>query len=113
MGAIRAGIEVLCEDAGLRPADLEAVFVAGTFGVFVRKASLLRLGLLPPVAAERVHIVGNAAGIGARLALIDRRARGRAERLATSARYVELAGRADYAERFSRSLRFPEAGEGP
>lgn len=113
VGAIRAGIDVLCADAGLSPADLHAVFVAGAFGLFVRKASLLRLGVLPPVPAERVHIVGNAAGIGARLALIDGRTRTRAETLAARAVYLELAGRPDYADLFSRRLRFPEPGAEP
>jgi uncharacterized 2Fe-2S/4Fe-4S cluster protein (DUF4445 family) len=107
IGAVRAGIEVLCAEAGLPASRLQAVFVAGTFGQYVRKASILRLGLLPPVPAERVQTVGNAAGAGAILALIDQRARDRAERLAAHASYVELAGRADYQEALTRSLRFP------
>ena len=112
IGAVRAGIEVLCADAGVAAADLETVFVAGTFGQYVRKASLLRLGLLPPVQPERVRTVGNAAGAGAVLALLDRRVRERAEGLAGRARYVELAGRRDYEEALLRSLRFPTASEG-
>ena len=111
IGAVRAGIEVLCAEAGLTGADLQTVFVAGTFGQYVRKASMLRLGLLPPVAPERVRTVGNAAGAGAVLALLDRRVRERAERLAGQAIYVELAGRADYQEALERSLRFPAPGE--
>jgi uncharacterized 2Fe-2S/4Fe-4S cluster protein (DUF4445 family) len=111
IGAVRAGIDVLCADAGISSRDLQAVFVAGTFGQYVRKASMLRLGLLPPVAPERVHTVGNAAGAGAVLALLDRRVRDRAERLAARAHYVELAGRIDYQEALTRSLRFPVPGE--
>jgi uncharacterized 2Fe-2S/4Fe-4S cluster protein (DUF4445 family) len=110
VGAVRAGIEVLCAEAGIAAADLQSVLVAGTFGQYVRKASLLRLGLLPPVAPERVHTVGNAAGSGAILALLDRRVRERAERLAGRTIYVELAGRADYQESLTRSLRFPTPG---
>ena len=111
IGAMRAGIEVVCEDAGLTPEDLETVFVAGTFGQYVRKASMLRLGLLPPVAPEKVHTAGNAAGAGAALALLDLRVRERAERLAAGAIYVELAGRAGYQEALTRSLRFPAPQE--
>ena len=112
IGAVRAGIEVLCAEAGLAGSDLQTVFVAGTFGQYVRKASMLRLGLLPAVAPERVRTVGNAAGAGAILALLDWRARERAERLAARTTYVELAGRTDYQEAFERSLRFPAPGEG-
>jgi uncharacterized 2Fe-2S/4Fe-4S cluster protein (DUF4445 family) len=112
VGAVRAGIEVLCAAAGIAAADLQSVLVAGTFGQYVRKASMLRLGLLPPVSPERVHTVGNAAGSGAILALLDRRVRDRAERLAGRTTYVELAGRPDYQEALTRSLRFPEPEEG-
>lgn len=111
IAAVRAGIEVLCAEAGLASDALQTVFVAGTFGQFVRKASLLRLGLLPPVAPERVRAVGNAAGAGAVLALLDQRVRDRAERLAASATYVELAGRSDYQDALARYLRFPVPSE--
>jgi uncharacterized 2Fe-2S/4Fe-4S cluster protein (DUF4445 family) len=111
IGAVRAGIEVLCAEAGLAAADLDTVFVAGTFGQYVRKASLLRLGLLPPLPPEQVRTVGNAAGRGAALALLDRRVRARAEDLARQAQYVELAGRPSYQEALVRNLRFP-AGRG-
>jgi uncharacterized 2Fe-2S/4Fe-4S cluster protein (DUF4445 family) len=111
---VRAGIEVLCAEAGLQAAGLRTIFVAGTFGQYVRKSSLIRLGLLPPVAPERVQTVGNAAGAGAVLALLDQRVRDRAERLAASAIYVELAGRGDYQEALTRSLHFPTpAGSAP
>jgi uncharacterized 2Fe-2S/4Fe-4S cluster protein (DUF4445 family) len=113
VGAVRAGIDVLCADAGRSAADLQAVFVAGTFGQFVRKASMLRLGLLPPVPPERVRTVGNAAGAGAVLALLDGRVRDRAERLASRAHYVELAGRPGYQEALTRRLRFPAPEERP
>ena len=113
IGAVRAGIEVLCAAAGITAAGLQAIFVAGTFGQYVRKASLLRLGLLPPVAPERVRTVGNAAGGGAVLALLDQRFRDRAEQLAARATYVELAGRADYQEALTRSLHFPAPQEDP
>jgi uncharacterized 2Fe-2S/4Fe-4S cluster protein (DUF4445 family) len=111
VAAIRAGIEVLCLEAGVSASGIDAIDVAGAFGQFVRKSSLLRLGLLPAVPAERVHVVGNAAGAGARLALIDERARDRAKALPARTTYVELAGRADYAEWFGRCLAFPGRGD--
>ncbi|MHC4179179.1 MAG: ASKHA domain-containing protein, partial [Planctomycetota bacterium] len=46
-GAIRAGIVVLLGRAGLRPEDLEAVWIAGGFGNFVRRSNAQRIGLLP------------------------------------------------------------------
>jgi uncharacterized 2Fe-2S/4Fe-4S cluster protein (DUF4445 family) len=113
VGAVRAGIEVLCAAAGVEASRLQTVFVAGTFGQYVRKASILRLGLLPAVPPDRVLTVGNAAGAGAVLALLDQRVRSRAERLVADANYVELAGRMDYQEALARSLRFPDPAEAP
>lgn len=107
-GGIAAAVRLLLEDTGLAPADLAEVLVAGTFGSYVRLASALAIGLLPHVPPERVRFVGNAAGAGARLALVDVRARERAGRLARAARFVELAGRADYQEAFVAMLPFPE-----
>ena len=109
-GSIRAGITVLCRELALRESDLDQVLIAGTFGSYVRKASVLRIGLVPPVDPERVHFVGNAAGVGARLALVDRRVRDRARHVAARTRYVELASHAGYVDAFHAALSFPEDG---
>jgi uncharacterized 2Fe-2S/4Fe-4S cluster protein (DUF4445 family) len=46
------------------------VIIAGAFGTYIDVASAMTIGLLPQVPLERVTQVGNAAGMGARLALI-------------------------------------------
>jgi uncharacterized 2Fe-2S/4Fe-4S cluster protein (DUF4445 family) len=107
-GSIGAGIRLLLAEAGLAMADLEQVMLAGAFGNYVGAGSARALGLIPPVDPARITFVGNAAGAGARLALVDRRARARAGRIAREARFVELAGRADYEATFVAMLRFPD-----
>jgi uncharacterized 2Fe-2S/4Fe-4S cluster protein (DUF4445 family) len=109
VAAIRAGVAMLGQEAGITPDEIGAVYVAGNFGNFVRKTSLLRLGLLPIRDPRRVHLVGNAAGLAARLALLDARFRRRVERAATEATYVELGGRPDYGTAFVDALEFPAA----
>jgi uncharacterized 2Fe-2S/4Fe-4S cluster protein (DUF4445 family) len=106
-GSTAAGIALLLEHLRLTPADLEEILVAGTFGAYLRKTSALSIGLVPAVDPERVRFVGNAAGAGARLTLVDGRARRRAIRLARRAEYVELAGHAGYEEAFCRAIPFP------
>lgn len=108
-GSIGAGITLLMERCGLTAADLVEVFVAGTFGAFLRKESLLGIGLAPPVDPQRVRFVGNAAGAGARLMLADGCSRQRAIEIAKRCEYVELAGDRDYEAAFSASLAFPAA----
>lgn len=107
-GSIGAAVALLLKEAGLRPEALEEVLLAGAFGSYVRGGSALALGLIPPIPPERIRFVGNAAGAGARLALVDRGARERAARVARDARFVELAGRPEYEDEFVSALRFPE-----
>ncbi len=107
-GSILAAATLLCRHAGLAPEDLGEVLVAGAFGNYIRKASALRIGLLPPIDPERVRFVGNAAGVGARLALVDARVIERARALSARAEYMDLAGHADYQATFMKALAFPE-----
>jgi uncharacterized 2Fe-2S/4Fe-4S cluster protein (DUF4445 family) len=107
-GSILAGVTILCGEFGIGVTDLEEVLLAGAFGNYLRKTSALSIGLVPAIDPERVRFVGNAAGIGARLALVDQDARARARAIASDAEYVELASHADYQQVFMRSLAFPE-----
>jgi uncharacterized 2Fe-2S/4Fe-4S cluster protein (DUF4445 family) len=110
-GSIAAAVSLLLREARMELRELEEVLLAGAFGNYVRPGSARALGLIPPVPPRHVRFVGNAAGAGARLALVDPRARQRAVRLAGRLRFVELAGRADYQEEFVAQLPFPEAAE--
>jgi uncharacterized 2Fe-2S/4Fe-4S cluster protein (DUF4445 family) len=110
-GSIAAAVSLLLREARMELHQLAEVLLAGAFGNYVRPGSARALGLIPPVPPRQVRFVGNAAGAGARLALVDLRARQRAERLAGQVRFVELAGRADYQEEFVAQLPFPEVRE--
>jgi uncharacterized 2Fe-2S/4Fe-4S cluster protein (DUF4445 family) len=111
-GSILAGVTILCGHFGIGVADLGAILLAGAFGNYLRKTSALAIGLVPAIDPERVRFVGNAAGVGARLALVDQDARARAHAIASDAEYVELASHADYQQIFMRSLAFPEGRKG-
>jgi len=89
--AIRAGIEILMAAHGVGPSEIDGVIIAGAFGSYIDVDSALTIGLLPPMAKERVVQVGNAAGSGAKMALISAKERAQAEALARRIRYIELA----------------------
>jgi uncharacterized 2Fe-2S/4Fe-4S cluster protein (DUF4445 family) len=108
-GSIVAAIALLCREAGIEPARLDEVLVAGAFGNCIRKASALDVGLFPDIDPERVRLVGNAAGVGARLALLDREVLERAQVLAARAEYVDLATDPRYQAVFMTALAFPAA----
>jgi len=107
-GAISAGVSILMKEMGVEPGDLEQVLLAGAFGSFVRRSMARRIGLLPPVPTERVRYIGNAAGAGARMALLSRRCKEEANRIADRTEYLELAGRPDFQTEFGGAMLFPE-----
>lgn len=106
-GSIAAGIALLMGRLDLEIGDLDEILVAGTFGTFLSKASLLAIGLVPPIDARRVRFVGNAAGAGARLILADARSRRRAIEIAQRTEFVELAGDPAYEAAFCAGIPFP------
>lgn len=108
-GAIAAGAAILLKEYGVEPEGLEHILLAGAFGNFIRRKNAQRIGLLPPIPRERVLFIGNAAGAGARMALMSRRCKEEANAISDRAEYVELAGRPDFQDAFAEAMMFPEA----
>jgi uncharacterized 2Fe-2S/4Fe-4S cluster protein (DUF4445 family) len=109
-GAIRAGINILMDELSLDISQIEEIWLAGAFGNYLDPTSAQSIGLIPPYPLERIRPVGNAAGEGAKMALLSQKAREEASRIAREVRYVELASRADFQERFVEALAFPRLG---
>ena len=105
-GAIYAGLQVLLQEAGLKETDLDQVLLAGAFGNYIRTESAREIGLLPSIPLEKITPVGNAAGRGARMALISRSVRTRAFALPDLVEHVELSTRKDFQDAFIRALSF-------
>jgi uncharacterized 2Fe-2S/4Fe-4S cluster protein (DUF4445 family) len=102
-GAIRAGIELLLGARGLSAGDIDRVVVAGAFGTYIDVASAIAIGMLPDLPLDRFAQVGNAAGTGAVLALVSRRKRSEAGRLAAGIDYLELATAPKFARTFAEA----------
>ena len=107
-GALRTGIDILCEESGMdAPGRL---LLAGAFGAYMDKMDALRIGMFPPMDPETISAAGNAAGIGAVMALIDDETREAAAAMASAIRVVELAAQPGFQDRFVAALSFPEEG---
>ena len=89
-GAIRAGIDVLMDYLKVLPVEIEEVLIAGAFGSYMHPENAMRIGMLPQITLSRVRAVGNAAGTGARLMLVSKAARKKADELAKRIEYLEL-----------------------
>ena len=105
-GAIAAGIQTLMEKLNVRPDDLDRIVLAGAFGNYLSKESAIQAGMIPDVPLSKVHAVGNAAGEGAKLALISLDARRDADGIAERIEYVELTTDPGFQERFADALMF-------
>lgn len=110
-GAICAGIRILMKELGLSSHnEIAEVLLAGAFGSYVNPASSRAIGLVPPFALGRLISVGNAASVGARMALLSQDARQEAERIAREVEHVELSSRADFQDEFMNAMYFPSPG---
>jgi len=103
--AAYAGAKVLMGKLGI--ATLDRVILAGAFGSCIDKEQALRIGLFPDCDLERVHSVGNAAGDGARIALLNVDKRAEAERVAREVDYVELTAEPQFVREFTEAMHFP------
>lgn len=108
--AIRAGIAILLQRAGLRVTDLEKFLVAGAFGNYLRLANAQRIGLLPEdLDDRRFSFVGNTSLAGAQRALLSLRARESAQELAEHTEHIELSSDAAFQTQFAEAMFFPES----
>ena len=103
-GAMRAGVNILLKHAGLAEADIDEVIIAGAFGTYLDVQSGMDIGMFPRVDRHRFKQVGNAAGAGARMALLSVAQRERAVRIAKQIEYVELTAEKDFQSEFASAL---------
>lgn len=107
-GAIRAGTMMLIAELGLEDDDMTQVMLAGAFGNFIDAANALRCGLTPQVPLERIVSVGNAAGVGAKIALVNMVERRKCERMAQKTEHIQLSGSKEFQRAFTLAMRFPK-----
>jgi len=106
-GALRTGIDLICSEAGMeRP---EKILLAGAFGNFINKKDAMTIGMFPELSQRDIETIGNAAGVGAIMALFDERVLERAGEIIKNTRVVELSEHPDFQEVFISSLAFPNS----
>jgi len=106
-GAMYSGARIMMNRLGIDKID--KVILAGAFGSYIDKESASVIGLFPDCAPENVYAVGNAAGDGARMALLNVAKRKEADVMARQVEYVELAVEPNFNNTFTQSLIFPHA----
>lgn len=104
--AVAAGISVMLDEAGVAPAELEFIYLAGGFGCALNPSSAAVVGLIPDVPSARAIPLGNAALSGAARLLLFPELRPRVMELARSVRLVELGGSEEFSDRFIDAMTF-------
>jgi len=105
--AIYSGAAILMKHLHVEPREIQKVFLAGAFGTYVDPQSAVIIGMYPDVPLERVQFVGNAAGSGARMALLSREVRDNSAMIAHRIGYVELAADPSFQREFTEALQLP------
>jgi len=109
--AIRAAFRILLQNAGHTEEEVEKISISGTFGRYINIESAVLLGLLPSLPFSRFHQVGNAACMGAKLALISASKRGEAINMASEIKYLELSHDPDFMKKLIESSNFEDMGK--
>ncbi len=103
--ALYSGTRILLKHLGVE--DIERIVLAGAFGSYIDRESAMAIGLFPRCDLEDVVTVGNAAGQGARMALLSRAKRTEADEIARAVRHVELSKDPDFETIFIEATQFP------
>ncbi|KRW94749.1 ASKHA domain-containing protein [Paracoccus sp. MKU1] len=103
--ALYAGIRLLMEKQGVTQVD--TIRLAGAFGAFIDPKYAMVLGLIPDCALSEVRAVGNAAGTGAMMALLNRGHRREIERTVRRIEKIETALEPHFQQLFVDAMALP------
>ena len=103
--ALYAGVKLLMDKLGIEHVD--RIGLAGAFGTFIDPKYAMVLGLIPDCDLEKVKAVGNAAGTGARMCLLNRGYRREIEETVRKIEKIETALEPKFQEHFVYAMAMP------
>ncbi len=103
-GAMRAGIELLLDAAGVTADDVDEFIIAGAFGSYISVEAAIAIGMFPDISLDRFRQVGNAAGIGAKQALLSSTRRAQAVGIGEKVEYLELTVSKKFQDEFLKAM---------
>jgi uncharacterized 2Fe-2S/4Fe-4S cluster protein (DUF4445 family) len=89
----------------------DKIILAGGFGSYIDKEKAMLIGLIPDCALENVYAVGNAAGDGARIALLNVEKRREIESVTRRVERFELPTDPEFQNQFMLATSFPHMSE--
>jgi uncharacterized 2Fe-2S/4Fe-4S cluster protein (DUF4445 family) len=104
-GALHCGCKLMMRRMGIDKVD--RVKIAGAFGSHVDREKALIMGLFPDCEIDKIVSIGNAAGDGARTALLNREKREEANWVSRNVEYIELTLEKDFQQQFVEAMQIP------
>jgi uncharacterized 2Fe-2S/4Fe-4S cluster protein (DUF4445 family) len=103
--ALYAGVRLLMDK--LEVTQIDRIRLAGAFGSHIDVKHAMVLGLIPDCPLENVASAGNAAGTGARIALLNKESRNTIETVVRNIEKIETAVEAKFQDYFVGAMAFP------
>jgi len=107
--ALYAGARLLMDRFGV--ARVDRIRLAGAFGAHIDVKYAMALGMIPDCRLDQVSSAGNAAGTGARIALLDRASRPLIEERVRQVEKIETAIEADFQRHFVAAMAIPHQAD--
>ncbi len=107
--ALYAGIRLLMDRLGVE--RLDQIRLAGAFGSHIDTKYAMVLGMIPDCPLDRVYAAGNAAGTGARIALLNQRARDEIEEVIRRVEKIETAVEPMFQAHFVEAMGIPHSSD--
>ena len=105
--ALYAGARLLMDHLGID--EVDRIILAGAFGSHIDVKYAMLLGMIPDCNLDKVWAAGNAAGTGARIALLNQTARDDIERIAKTIEKIETAVEPKFQAHFVEAMGIPHS----
>lgn len=105
--AIYAGYSVLANSVGIPLESVKQVLIGGAFGQYINVEKAIEIGLLPDMAWNTFHFLGNTSVLGAYHALLSKESRKEIEEIAKRMTYIELSADNTFYDAFTSALFLP------
>jgi uncharacterized 2Fe-2S/4Fe-4S cluster protein (DUF4445 family) len=108
-GALYVAARTLLNQFKLEAPD--KILLAGGFGTYLDKTKAMLIGMIPDCPLENVYVVGNSAGDGARIALLNVERRREASQVAAQVERYELPADPNFQQQFMLAMNLPHMSE--
>lgn len=105
-GAIAAGIELICKEAGIVTSEINQMYLAGAFGSYVNPCSAVSTGLIPKSISCNINQIGNGALKGACLIAINKDYYSQFDVITKKTKFIELSQLKEFSLSFGKNTEF-------